>query len=123
MPISMKRKSCAYRKQGTNKQRKSLKRVGQPYPHQRGGYGCGGSHNKKPSQRGGYGCGGSHNKKPSQRGGSGCRRPVAQRGSGRGHNHGSVGPASRSGPYKRFRSQRSRKRVICAGDGCQQRRR
>jgi len=103
MPKSMKRKSCAYRNKGTNKQRKSLKRVGQPYPYQRGGNGCG--------------------KKPSQRGGNGCRRPVSQRGSGRGHNHGSVGPASRSGPYKRFRSRRNRKRVICAGDDCPQRRR
>ena len=116
MPRSMKRKSCAYRRrQGTNKQRKSFKKYGKPYPRQSGGNGCG----KKPSQRGGNGCG----KKPSQRGGGGCRRPVAQRGSGRGHNHGSVGPASRSGPYKRFRSRRNRKRVICAGDDCPQRRR
>ena len=123
----MKRKSCAFRRQGTNKQPKSLKRVGHSYPHQRGGNGCG----KKPSQRGGNGCrrpvaqrGGNGCRRPvAQRGGNGCRRPVSQRGSGRGHNYGSRGPASRSNPYRRFRSRRNRKRVICAGDDCPQRRR
>ena len=103
MARSMKRKSCAYRRQGTTKQRKSMKRKVQSTP-QRGGNGCG----IKPL---------------SQRGGGGCRRPVSQRGSGRGHNHGSVGPASRAGPYRRLRSGKNRKRVICAGDDCPQRKR
>ena len=102
MARSMRRKSCAYRRQGTTKQRKSMKRKVQSTP-QRGGNGC-----KRPV---------------SQRGGNGCRRPVSQRGSGRGHNHGSVGPANRAGPYRRFKSRRNRKRVICAGDDCPQRKR